>query len=95
MRFYVLLLSIVLLPLIGLSQSNSNPLKTSNSIDQQRWVDAKYDTMTLQEKVGQLFMVRAFSNQGTEHVESIKQLIKENHIGGLIFSKVVQFVKQN
>lgn len=87
MRFYVPLLSILLLPLIGFSQDNSYPLKTIDSLDQKRWVDTKYDTMTLQEKVGQLFMVRAFSNQGSEHVESIKQLIKQNHIGGLIFSK--------
>jgi len=87
MRFYIPLLSIMLLPLIGFSQDNSNPLKTTDSIYQKLWVEAKYDTMTLQEKVGQLFMVRAFSNQGNEHVESIKKLIKENHIGGLIFSK--------
>ncbi len=87
MRFYIPLLSIVLLPLIGFSQNNSNPLKTTDSVSQQRWVDTQYDGMTLQEKVGQLFMVRAFSNQGSEHVESIKKLIKENHIGGLIFSK--------
>jgi len=86
MRLFIPLLSILLLPLFGFSQSNQNPLKANDSIAQQLWVDTTYDSMTLPEKVGQLFMVRAFSNQNKEHVDAIKKLIKENHIGGLIFS---------
>lgn len=50
-----------------------------------KWVDSIYNSMTVQEKVGQLFMVAAYSNRDKNHVDSIQKLIKEYHIGGLIF----------
>jgi beta-glucosidase-like glycosyl hydrolase/CubicO group peptidase (beta-lactamase class C family) len=43
--------------------------------------------MTLEEKVGQLFMVQAFSNKDLAHENTISQLITNYHIGGIIFSK--------
>ena len=86
MRLFIPFLSIVLLPLLGFAQNNTDPLKANDSILQQQWVDATYNSMLLPEKVGQLFMIRAFSNQDKKHVEAIKKLVRENHIGGLIFS---------
>ena len=50
-----------------------------------KWVDSIYAQMNFEEKVGQLFMVAAYSNKDTVHVNSIDKLIKENKIGGLIF----------
>jgi len=50
-----------------------------------KWVDSIFAQMTFEEKVGQLFMVAAYSNKDTVHVNSINKLIKENKIGGLIF----------
>lgn len=50
-----------------------------------KWVDSIYNNMSLQEKVGHLFMVAAYSNRTTEHSDSIKKLITDYHIGGLIF----------
>ncbi len=50
-----------------------------------KWVDSIYAQMTFEEKLGQLFMVAAYSNKDTVHVNSIDKLIKENKIGGLIF----------
>ncbi|CEN49810.1 Undefined Glycoside hydrolase (fragment) [Capnocytophaga canimorsus] len=53
-----------------------------------KWVDSIYNKMTLDEKIGQLFMVSVFSSQiGTKNTENIKELIKKYHIGGIIFSK--------
>lgn len=49
------------------------------------WTDSLMQRMTLEEKVGQLFMVAAYSNRDAEHVGEIEKLIKEYHIGGLIF----------
>lgn len=42
-------------------------------------------TMTLNEKIGQLFMVRAHSNKGPDHVKHVKNLITTYKIGGLCF----------
>ena len=41
--------------------------------------------MTFDERVGQLFMVAAYSNKDSVHVNSIARLIKNYKIGGLIF----------
>lgn len=50
-----------------------------------KWVDSVYNGMTLEEKLGQLFMVAAYSNKDTVHFNAIDKLIQENKIGGLIF----------
>jgi beta-N-acetylhexosaminidase len=49
------------------------------------WADSVLTTLTLDEKIGQLFMVAAYSNKDSAHQASIESLITEQHIGGLIF----------
>jgi len=49
------------------------------------WIEAQMQSMSMDEKLGQLFMVAAYSNKGMEHQVEIQKLIKEEHIGGLIF----------
>tara|TARA_Y100001968_G_scaffold333810_1_gene399745 strand:+ start:1777 stop:4596 length:2820 start_codon:yes stop_codon:yes gene_type:complete len=41
--------------------------------------------MSLDEKIGQLFMIPAYSNMGQEHEKSIEELIKNYHVGGILF----------
>ncbi|MUU77288.1 glycoside hydrolase family 3 N-terminal domain-containing protein [Winogradskyella endarachnes] len=65
---------------------SKNPLQTKDSIQQQKWVDSLYNSMSLDEKIGQLFMVQVFSNKGKTHENAIASLIKKHHIGGLIYS---------
>ena len=55
------------------------------SKDEKKWVDSVYDKLTFEEKIGQLFMVAAYSNKDSTHTNAIDKLIKENKIGGLIF----------
>jgi len=84
MRNITLLLLIIS---VFVSAQSNHPLATKDFGAQQKWVDSVYNSMTLKEKVGQLFMPMVFSSQTPkEHQEIIKQ-IKENKIGGLIFSK--------
>lgn len=52
---------------------------------QTRWVDSIYNRMTLEEKIGQLFMVAAYSNKDEKHALEIESLIKNQKIGGVIF----------
>ena len=49
------------------------------------WVDSIFTQMSLEQKIGQLFMVAAYSNKGPEHTQQIMRLIRKHHIGGLIF----------
>jgi beta-glucosidase-like glycosyl hydrolase/CubicO group peptidase (beta-lactamase class C family) len=62
------------------------PLQTKDSIQQQKWVDSLYNSMSVNEKIGQLFMVQVFSDKGKAHETSIAKLITGQHIGGLIYS---------
>ena len=71
---------------------NLDSIKRSNtpklfelSTEGLKWVDSVYNAMTLQEKIGQLFMVAAYSNKDSVHIKAVDQLITEHKIGGLIF----------
>ena len=68
----------------GISQTN--PLLAEDYHAQEKWVDSLYGSMSLEERVGQLFMASIWS-QNKNEADSIRKRIKENHIGGLIFSK--------
>ncbi|MEM9297865.1 MAG: glycoside hydrolase family 3 N-terminal domain-containing protein [Bacteroidota bacterium] len=64
------------------------PVTAQNkTIDQQalHWADSVSKTMKTDEKIGQLFMVAAYSSGNEQHHHAIEQLIKSYHIGGLIF----------
>src|SRR5690554_4992813 len=72
---------------IGFSQE-VNPLIVKDDFEnQKKWVDSIYVNMTLQEKLGQLFMVDIFSSDPKSKSDRIKNLITEYHLGGVIFSK--------
>ena len=49
------------------------------------WADSLLNQMTVEEKIGQLFMVAAYSNRKEEDYQSLEYYIKEYHLGGLIF----------
>lgn len=49
------------------------------------WIDSVYNSLTFDERVGQLFMVAAYSNKDSAHVNAIERLVKNYKIGGLIF----------
>lgn len=65
-----------------------NPLVEYEDIERQtQWVDSIYQSMDLNERIGQLYMVDVFSQAPKATTDKIKQWIKEYHIGGVIFSK--------
>lgn len=49
------------------------------------WVDSLLKNMTLDEKIGQLFMVAAYSNKDEASYQSVDKYIKDYKVGGLIF----------
>ena len=62
-------------------QSNPEFLELRHSA----WVDSLMNKLSLEEKIGQLIMVAAYSNRDDEHKQEILKLIREQKIGGLIF----------
>src|SRR5690606_18198459 len=51
----------------------------------QKWVDSVYTQMSLDEKIGQLFMVAAYSGSKNLNKTAIRELVQNNQVGGLIF----------
>ncbi len=49
------------------------------------WADSVMQSLSLEQKIGQLFMVAAYSNKDQEHIDEVVGLIENQHIGGLIF----------
>lgn len=72
--------------LFTFGQTYPNPLQHIDAKAQQKWVDSVYASMSLKEKVGQLYMVQVMSNQDAKTKNSIIKLIREQHIGGIIYS---------
>ncbi len=82
-----LIILILILTTLNTYAQESYPLYSNDIVAQRAWVDSVYKQMTPRERVGQLFMVDVFSSDPKAKIDKIKKLIKEQHIGGLIFSK--------
>jgi beta-N-acetylhexosaminidase len=67
------------------STSAQISLETARNYPKNRWVDSVYKSLTLDEKIGQLFMVAAYSGGPKTNQAAIEQLIQNHQIGGLIF----------
>ena len=88
--FRLFLPTFLFLFVFRVSAQNGNtpdPLLTKDSLAQKRWVESVYSGFSLEEKLGQLFMVDVFSNGSEAGIQKVRDLIKQNHIGGVIFSK--------
>ena len=68
-------------------QNLNDPLLDINYKGQLKWVDSIYNSMNVDEKIGQLFMLRISSASGQKSFDRIEKNISQNHIGGLILSK--------
>lgn len=65
-----------------------NPLIATDDFEnQKKWVDSIYNSMTIDQKLGQLFMADVFSSDSRARLDKIKTLISDYHLGGIIFSK--------
>ncbi len=49
------------------------------------WVDSVLNTMTPEQRVAQMIMVAAYSNNNPANEKEVEKLVRENGVGGLIF----------
>ena len=63
------------------------PLMAEDSVQQNKWVDSVYNSLSQQQRVGQLFMIDLFTNGTGRSPGNAIALAKEGKIGGIIFSK--------
>ncbi|MCB0661482.1 MAG: serine hydrolase [Saprospiraceae bacterium] len=72
--------------LLSLSLSANPPVAKTGVLEaESNWVDSLMRTLTLEEKIGQLFMIRAHSDKGVAHEKEVKEFIEKYHVGGLCF----------
>ncbi|MFZ6665948.1 glycoside hydrolase family 3 N-terminal domain-containing protein [Peijinzhouia sedimentorum] len=57
----------------------------ASKLNKQQWVDSVFNSLSEDQRLGQLFMVAAYSNKDETHYREIDKLVREQHIGGLIF----------
>ena len=59
--------------------------KAIKVLPESTWADSVLQTLTLDEKIGQFFMIATFSNRNEIEYRQIERLIQDYHLGGLIF----------
>ncbi|NIJ55418.1 glycoside hydrolase family 3 N-terminal domain-containing protein [Dyadobacter arcticus] len=74
--------NVVKKPVVKAPKKKADPVLV---LPENEWVDSTLKSLSIDQKIGQLFMVAAFSNRDEAHYKYIDRLISEFHIGGLIF----------
>ena len=86
MRHFVLLILSFFTIIFTFGQTTTNPLLHENVEAQQKWVDSTYNSLTLKEKIGQLYMIMVFTNQDKKVIDADVKLIQDHKLGGVIYS---------
>ncbi len=70
-----------------ITASTSAQMKTPDFLKYRKsaWVDSVINTLSPDERIGQLIMVAAYSNRGDEHRQEIMKVIRDHKVGGVIF----------
>lgn len=50
-----------------------------------RWVDSVFQSLDADERIGQMFMIRAHSDLGPDHIAQVKEQIQKYKVGSLCF----------
>ncbi|MCB9045240.1 MAG: serine hydrolase [Chitinophagales bacterium] len=64
---------------------NGTALAQTKVAAQSRWVDSVYNALSETERIGQLFMVAAYSGGRDYNEDAITELVANHQVGGLIF----------
>jgi len=84
LRFYAVV-ALFCAGFLSLSWVMSGPEVQVKPPTKSTWVNTELEKMTLEQKIGQFFMVAAYSNRGEEHYAHLDSLVTQQHIGGMIF----------
>jgi beta-N-acetylhexosaminidase len=57
----------------------------SSSLSKKAWVDSVFHSLSKEEKIAQLMVIRAHSNLGPDHIKSVVDQIQKYNVGALCF----------
>ena len=77
----------LLVCLFALSAHNRKSFQFNKAVNtaEQQWVDSVFSSLTENERIGQLFMIRAHSDKDSVYEAQVDSLIREFKVGGLCF----------
>ena len=83
------LLPLLLIALLALGaqppKASPDPPEATSDRAETAWVDSTFQNLDADERLGQLFMIRAHSNLGAEHIAGVEASLENYHVGGLCF----------
>jgi len=68
----------------GFAQYQPKNLSAADLKKANTWVENSYNSLSQDEKLGQLFIVALYTNKDENHIEGVRNLVKNEQIGGLI-----------
>lgn len=82
-------LSVIAIFSISAGKSDRSAVRAKMDLNSEaaaeKWAVDKLSSMTLDEKIGQFFMVSAYSNQGEKHLQEVETMVTKDKVGGIIF----------
>lgn len=62
------------------------PKKDSENLEQkaEKYADSLYSNLSLEEKIGQLYIVALYTNKDENHISQVRSLVEKENIGGVI-----------
>lgn len=66
------------------AQYQPKNISPSDRKNAQQWVDKTYNSLSQDEKLGQLFIVALYTNKDENHINQVRNMVTNDKIGGLI-----------
>ena len=86
-KYIIVVLSLLLISISSQSQTKTNLYSSVNEKAMLNWVDSVFNSMSQDERIGQLFMIVANPSSETRNINSIIRQINEQKIGGVLFQR--------
>lgn len=78
---FIVLVGFIIMPARGSAQKSVNPLSSGQSL----WVDSVFNSLTPDERIAQLLMIRAYSNRDSVYLDELTTLVNDVKPGGVCF----------
>lgn len=82
--FYITFVALLMLSSSVKAQYIPKNLSSSEKQKADEWVNATYNSLTQDEKLGQLFIVALYTNKGEDFINNVRNIVVNDKIGGLI-----------
>lgn len=77
-----IIFSIISIQIFAQYSPKNNSKKLNENAE--KYADSVYQKLSLDEKIGQLYIVALYTNKGENHISQIRNLVEKEKIGGLI-----------